>query len=156
MQSLSDIRQILSERGLRPRKRFGQNFLHDQNQILKLVDAASIGPGELVLEVGPGTGALTEALLDRGASVIACEIDRDLAAILGERFGGRINLIVGDCLKGQRELNDDVAAAISGRRFRLVANLPYQIASPLMAALLMDHPHCFPAQWDPKLGIHVT
>lgn len=133
---------MLSERGLRPRKRFGQNFLHDQNQILKLVDAARIDPGEFVFEVGPGTGALTEALLDRGANVIACEIDRDLAAILGERFGGRITLIVGDCLKGQRELSDDVAAAIAGRRFKLIANLPYQIASPLMAALLMDHPNC--------------
>jgi len=142
MQTLSDIRQLLSDRGLRPRKRFGQNFLHDQNQIRKLVDAADVTRGDLVLEVGPGTGALTEALLDRGVNVIACEIDRDLAAILRERFGDQINLIIGDCLKGQRELSDDVISAIAGRPFTLVANLPYQIASPLMAALLMDHPNC--------------
>jgi 16S rRNA (adenine1518-N6/adenine1519-N6)-dimethyltransferase len=136
MQTLSDIRQLLSERGLRPRKRFGQNFLHDQNQIRRLIEAADVKSGELVLEVGPGTGALTEALLDRGA------IDRDLAAILHERLGERIKLIVGDCLKGQRELSEDVVAAMGSRSFKLIANLPYQIASPLMAALLMDHLNC--------------
>lgn len=142
MQTLSEIRQLLADRGLRPRKRFGQNFLHDHNQILKLVDASGINTGDLVLEVGPGTGALTEALLDRRANIVACEIDRDLAAMLNERFGERISLIIGDCLKGQRELSDELIAEIGDRRFKLVANLPYQIASPFMAALLMDHPNC--------------
>jgi len=98
MQTLSEIRALLAERGLRPRHRLGQNFLHDKNQITRLVDAADVGSGDLVLEVGPGTGALTEALLERGAEIVACEIDRDLAGILRDRLGDRISLVEGDCL----------------------------------------------------------
>lgn len=142
MQSISEIRAILGQRGLQPRRRFGQNFLHDKNQLTKLVDAAEIIPGELVLEVGPGTGTLTETLLERGAEVIACELDRDLADVIKERIGERVTLIVGDALERGRRLNADIIAAIGGRSFKLVANLPYNIASPLMAALLLDHPGC--------------
>ena len=75
MQTLSEIRTILAERGLRPKKSLGQNFLHDQNQLRRLLEAAGVGPGDLVLEVGPGTGTLTEALLERGCEVIACEVN---------------------------------------------------------------------------------
>lgn len=142
MQSISEIRAILSERGLRPRHRFGQNFLHDKNQLIKLVDAADVSSGDLVLEVGPGTGTLTETLLERGAEVIACELDRDLAGIIADRLGDRVTLIVGDALQRGRQLNPQIVSAIDGREFKLVANLPYNIASPLMAALLLDHPNC--------------
>ena len=71
MQTLSEIRALLAERGLRPRHRLGQNFLHDKNQILRLVAAADVALGDRILEVGPGTGTLTEALLDRGAELVA-------------------------------------------------------------------------------------
>jgi len=142
MQSISEIRAILGERGLRPRHRFGQNFLHDKNQLTKLVEAAHLAPGDLVLEVGPGTGTLTETLLERGADVIACELDRDMAGIIADRLGDRVTLIVGDALQRGRRLNPDIVAALAGRSFRLVANLPYNIASPLMAMLLLDHPNC--------------
>jgi len=142
MQSISEIRAILDERGLSPRHRLGQNFLHDKNQLAKLVDAASITPGDVVLEVGPGTGTLTETLLDRGAIVIACELDRDLAGVIADRLGDRITLIVGDALQRSRQLNSEVLAAIANRPFKLVANLPYNIASPLMAGLLLEHPNC--------------
>lgn len=142
MQTLSEIRQLLAERGLRPKHRFGQNFLHDKNQLGKLIDAAEITPGDVVLEVGPGTGTLTEALLERGAEVVACELDRDLAALIRDRLGDRITLIEGDCLEGERRLNREVVSALAGRSFKLIANLPYQAASPLMGALLMDHPEC--------------
>jgi 16S rRNA (adenine1518-N6/adenine1519-N6)-dimethyltransferase len=142
VQTLSDIRQLLASRGLRPKHRLGQNFLHDHNFIRKLVEAANITPGDLVLEVGPGTGALTDALLAASASVIACEIDRDLAALLRERLGDRITLIEGDCLESARALNPRIAEAINSRGFKLVANLPYQVASPLITTLLIDHPHC--------------
>ena len=132
MQTLSEIRALLDSRGLRPRKRFGQNFLHDKNQLRRLVDASGVGEGDVVLEVGPGTGTLTEALLERGARVIASEIDEDLAGISEERLGDRVTLVRGDCLGGRRTLAPAIVAAIDGRSFTLVANLPYQAASPLM------------------------
>lgn len=142
MQTLTEIRGLLAARGLRPRHRFGQNFLHDQNQLRKLIEAAGVRPGDVVLEVGPGTGTLTEALLDAGAEVIACEIDRDLAALLRDRLGERITLIEGDCLESQRVLNAAIVKALAGREFKLIANLPYNVASPLMTTLLIEHEEC--------------
>ncbi|MEM7230010.1 MAG: 16S rRNA (adenine(1518)-N(6)/adenine(1519)-N(6))-dimethyltransferase RsmA [Planctomycetota bacterium] len=142
MQTLSEIRSLLAERGLHPRHRFGQNFLHDHQQIARLLDAADVQPEMVVLEVGPGTGILTEALLQRGATVIACEIDRDLASLIRDRLGDRITLIEGDCLDRGRTLNPQIYEVIDGRTFRLVANLPYQAASPLMSTLAVDTPNC--------------
>jgi 16S rRNA (adenine1518-N6/adenine1519-N6)-dimethyltransferase len=142
MQSLSEIRSLLEAHGLRPRKRFGQNFLHDKNHLARLVEVADVSPGDLVLEVGPGTGTLTEALLAAGAEVIACEIDEGLATLIEDRLGERITLVRGDCLDRGRRLAASVAEAIGDRPFRLVANLPYQVASPLMCTLLIDHPAC--------------
>jgi 16S rRNA (adenine1518-N6/adenine1519-N6)-dimethyltransferase len=142
MQNLAEIKQLLAARGLRPKHRFGQNFLGDLNLMRKLIEAAHIVPGDLVLEVGPGTGSLTEALLDAGAVVIACELDRDLAAIVRARLGDRITLIEGDAMQRGRTLNPAVVEALGGRSFTLVANLPYQIATSLMTALLIDHPTC--------------
>lgn len=149
MQSLSEIRELLQSRGLAPRHALGQNFLIDHNLLRKLVEASGAGPGDLVLEVGPGTGALTEALLEAGATVIACELDRGLAALLREtiaeqwgEWGPRFTLIEGDCLAGKRELAPAIASAIAGRPFRLVSNLPYGAATPLLLTLLIDHPEC--------------
>jgi 16S rRNA (adenine1518-N6/adenine1519-N6)-dimethyltransferase len=142
VQTLTEIRQLLAERGLTPRHRLGQNFLHDKNQLTKLVDAANVQPSDLILEVGPGTGTLTEALLERGANMIACELDEQLANLLHDRLDDRITLIRGDALDKQRRLNPQIIEAIHSRRFKLVANLPYQIASPLISSLLTDHPNC--------------
>ena len=166
MQTLSQIRELLAQRGLRPKHRLGQNFLHDKNQITKLIDAADFQSGDLVLEIGPGTGTLTAALLERGASVIACEIDEGMAGIIEDLFaehmtddgavggrrgrggggahsgGGSLVLIRGDALAKQRQLNPEIVRALADRPFKLIANLPYQIASPLMTTLLIDHPNC--------------
>ena len=141
MQTLSEIRSILAERGLRPKRKLGQNFLHDQNQLRRLLEAANVGQGDLVLEVGPGTGTLTEALLERGSTVVACELDPDMASILEDRLGGRITLIQADCLEGTRSLAPELQAALGEGPFRLVANLPYGAASPLMSLLATD-PRC--------------
>ncbi len=140
MQTLSEIRALLAGRGLRPKHRLGQNFLHDQNQLRKLIDASRIARGDVVLEVGSGTGTLTEALLEAGAKVIACELDENMASIVEERLP--IEVIRGDALLKQRELNPEIVASIDGRPFKLIANLPYQIASPLMSTLLIDYPNC--------------
>lgn len=143
-QSLAEIRDLLASRGLSPLKRFGQNFLVDQNLVRKLVDEAGVTPGEVVLEVGPGTGTLTEELLERGCEVVACELDRGLAALLRERLGERagFTLIEGDCLASKRHVSTEVVRTLGDRPFVLVANLPYGAATPLILALLTEHPAC--------------
>ena len=86
-QTLSEIRRLLAEAGLAPQHRFGQHFLIDLNLMRKVVAAADLQPADTVLEVGPGTGSLTEILLDRGARVVAVEIDHGLQGILRRRLG---------------------------------------------------------------------
>ena len=85
-------------------------------------------------------------LLEREVRVIAVEIDRDLAGLIRDRFGDRITLVEGDCLAKGRRLSPEAVSALEGAEFKLVANLPYQAASPLMASLLMHHPECS-GQW---------
>ena len=142
MQTLSEIRALLYERGLHPKHRLGQNFLHDKNILAKLIDAADLQPGELVLEIGPGTGTLTEALLDAGARILACEIDADIASIIEDRLSGRVQLICGDCLDSHRRLSCEIVSALGDQPFKLVANLPFQIASPLLCTILIHHRSC--------------
>lgn len=144
VQSLKEIKEILSARGLAPRHSLGQNFLIDQNLLRKLVASAGVGIGDLVLEVGPGTGTLTDVLLESGCDVIACELDRGLSQYLREVHGPnpRFTLIEGDCLTRARALNESVAALLADRDFTLVANLPYGAATPLIVTLLKDHPRC--------------
>jgi 16S rRNA (adenine1518-N6/adenine1519-N6)-dimethyltransferase len=146
VQDLARIKQLLAAHGLQPRHRFGQNFLHETTRIERLVDASGVTEGDLVLEVGPGTGALTEVLLARGCRVVACELDHGLADLIEQEIvpeaGGRLTLVRGDCLERGRRLAPAVREALGGEPFRLVANLPYQAASPLMAELAMHHPDC--------------
>ncbi|HRJ49219.1 MAG: ribosomal RNA small subunit methyltransferase A [Phycisphaeraceae bacterium] len=147
MQTLARIRQYLDDRGLSPLKRFGQNFLIDHNLIRKLVDASGVGPGSLVLEVGPGTGTMTEELLERGCEVVACELDHGLASLLrdvvgGGVGGGRFTLVEGDCLASKHALSSELIGAIGNRPFTLVSNLPYGAATPLLTTLLSRHRSC--------------
>src|SRR3954468_21687424 len=96
-QTKHEIQALLAGAGTEPRHRFGQNFMIDQNLVRLVADAGEIAPSDLVIEVGPGTGTLTEELLSRGGQVVAVEIDRDLAGLLRERFAGndRFQLIEG-------------------------------------------------------------
>ena len=161
MQTLAEIKALLDERGLSPKKTLGQNFLTDHNLIRKLTDAAKLSPGDLVLEVGPGTGTLTEHLLEQGCVVVACELDDRLAELNRERLGPRypdtFTLVHADCLASKRALNPELLEALEtrlreqergadngggGGAFTLVANLPYACATPLLLALLTRHPEC--------------
>ena len=132
----SRTREQLADRGLRPRRARGQHFLVDPGARDSIVEAAGIGPDRTVLEVGPGTGILTAALLARGATVLAIELDRGLAGLLRETLGShpRFTLWVGDIL------HFDFAAHLGTHpargRIRVVANIPYSITSPLVLRLL--------------------
>src|SRR5262245_51957316 len=100
-QTLADIRGLLAGAGIAPLHRFGQNFLIDLNLMRKLVAAAGVTSGDFVLEVGCGTGSLTELLLEAGATVIGVEIDRGLQSIVSQRFAhaSSFSLICGDVLE---------------------------------------------------------
>lgn len=146
MQSLTRIKELLEMAGHGPKKALGQNFLIDQNLINKLIDRSGVGAGDLVLEIGPGTGALTVGLLERGCRVVACELDRDLARVLGETLGAeypeRLTIVEGDCLAGKKALNSEVVEALGGEAFCMVANLPYHAATPVMMTLMTRHAGC--------------
>ncbi len=144
-QTKHQIEALLAEAGSHPRHRFGQNFMIDQNLVRLVAEAGEVGRSDLVVEVGPGTGTLTEELFERSDDVVVVEIDRDLAAVLRRRFADRGNfrLVEGDALAGKHELNAELlallrAAAARGQPAKLVANLPYNIASPLVIGLLVE------------------
>src|SRR5690348_8153122 len=117
-QTKHQIEALLGSAGIAPRHRFGQNFMIDQNLVRLVADAGMIAPGDLVVEVGPGTGTLTEEILARGAEVIAVEIDRELAKLLRERFASekRFSLIEGDALAGKHALNAELLDRFASAR----------------------------------------
>ncbi len=146
VQTKREITELLTEAGVRPRKRFGQHFLIDGNLMRRLCEAGEVGSDDRVLEVGGGTGGLTDLLVEAAAEVICVEVDQRLHGILDSRFAGRANfrVILGDVLASKHRLNPEVVRAMrdEGRTgcVKLVANLPYQIATPLVMNLLLDHP----------------
>jgi len=117
-----------------PRKRFGQNFLHDHSVIATILASAQINKGEHWLEIGPGLGALTGPLLNSGARLDVVELDRDLVAYLQEKFARHNNLTIhsGDALRFDYSSLIQTAT----ERLRIIGNLPYNISTPLMFHLL--------------------
>jgi 16S rRNA (adenine1518-N6/adenine1519-N6)-dimethyltransferase len=116
-----------------PLKRLGQHFLKDPRTVQRIVDALNPQPDETIVEIGPGTGALTASLLDRAGRVVAVEFDENLEPLLRERFGDRENfkLVMADAL------TTDICAEIQpSPRARLVANLPYNIATAILQRLI--------------------
>jgi 16S rRNA (adenine1518-N6/adenine1519-N6)-dimethyltransferase len=119
--------------GHRARRRFSQNFLHDPHYVARIVAAIDPRPGDRIVEIGPGLGALTTPLVARGGHLTAVEIDRDLAARLRERFTpAQLTLVEADALT----LDWCALAQADPRPLRIVGNLPYHISTPLLFALL--------------------
>jgi len=131
LMKLSDIRATLQQIGVSPAKALGQNFLHDQNLARWIVDRAQVTPEDYVVEIGPGLGALTGFLLEKGAHVLAIEKDPRLAKFLRSRFRDeRLEVVNTDALKF------DSRVLFAHRCVKLIGNLPYNISSPLLLKFL--------------------
>ncbi len=130
-------RELLASLGHEPKRFLGQNFLVDGNIVRKSLELAGVSAGDTVVEVGPGLGTLTSALLEAGANVWAVEKDRVLHAHLGEglatKFPATFHLLEGDAVEHPLA---DLPAAIAASDFKVVANLPYAIATPWLDAVL--------------------
>ena len=129
--NLSEIRNLLREEDIMLTKSLGQTFMHDQNQLRKIVGLAKLTAADHVIEIGPGLGSLTGLLLQTAGHVTAIETDRRLVKLLDERFGERSNFTLqhADAMKIVRKSKFDWS------KHKLVANLPYSIASPLLIDL---------------------
>ena len=136
MQTLRQLRELFDAEGLHPKKRFGQCFLIDGNLMDRLLEMTELTGNETVLEIGPATGSLTEDILPRAARVVACEIDTQLSEVLKRRLDDpKLTVIVGDVLAGKHEGAEEALAAVRPVA-HLVSNLPYNIATPVVALCL--------------------
>jgi 16S rRNA (adenine1518-N6/adenine1519-N6)-dimethyltransferase len=134
-----EIRGLAERLGVRPTKTLGQNFVHDPNTVRRIARLAGVGPGDLVAEIGPGLGSLTLALLETGADVVAIEIDPVLAGVLAQTVAERapdaatrLRVITADALT----VTADHLREVGGLPTALVANLPYNVAVPVLLTLL--------------------
>jgi len=132
---VADIRLLANRIGLRPTKALGQNFVHDANTIRRITRIADLAPGEVVLEVGPGLGSLTLGLLDAGARVVAVEVDPRLAAVLPETIRERAPGLANDLTVIARDARR-LDTPLDPPPTALVANLPYNVAVPVLLHLL--------------------
>jgi 16S rRNA (adenine1518-N6/adenine1519-N6)-dimethyltransferase len=149
-QTLSHIQRLLAAHGIRPKNKLGQCFLIDLNLIDLIVRTAELSRSDLVLEVGAGTGSLTAHLAAEAGAVVSLEIDPTVHALAREQVAGRdnVHLLRADALRNKNDLNPELIAALiaAQERFncsqcKLVANLPYAVATPVIANLLIgDRP----------------
>lgn len=125
---------ILKTFGIHMSKKLGQNFLINKGIVAGIVEAAQLTPGDHVLEIGPGIGTLTQGLAESGASVTAVELDRRLIEILGKTLEGyhNVQVIHGDILRL------DISREIGAEKYKVVANLPYYITTPIIMRLLEE------------------
>ncbi len=133
----SVVAEILERHGLRLTRTLGQHFLVDGNVLRRLLEAAALTPEDTALEIGPGIGTLTEELCGRARRVVAVEMDSRLLAVLDETLGPRPNLelVEGDAMRV------DLAGLFSpGEKVKVVSNLPYNVATPLILRLLRELP----------------
>jgi 16S rRNA (adenine1518-N6/adenine1519-N6)-dimethyltransferase len=137
-------RQLLRQFGFKPRKRLGQHFLIDEAVLGRILSAAELSPGDIVVEIGPGLGILTEALARQGARVIAVEFDGKLVALLRKRLAGfpDVRIVRADILRIAPEqlLKENLPASALARGYKVIANLPYYITSPVLSHFLEAQP----------------
>lgn len=138
-----DTKAALKKFNIRPTKSLGQNFLIDNNVIKRIVDAAGIGNGDLVIEIGPGLGGMTAELAAKAGRVIAVEIDRHLLPVLGEnlKFCPNVTILNKDIMKVDiqkdiMEMKELTDSGFKPDKVRIVANLPYYITTPVVMKLL--------------------
>lgn len=137
---LAEMRDWLNKRDIQLTKSLGQNFLHDAHQLQRIADAGELTKTDKVLEIGPGLGPLTELLLERAGEVLAIETDARLVEVLRERFGSTLALDSQRPASNFQLLHADALEFIKRERrdwsdWKLVANLPYSVASPILVEL---------------------
>ncbi len=131
------INDLLAEHSLAPRRDLGQNFVADPNTVRRIAALARVGPGDRVVEIGAGLGSLTLALADTGATVTALEVDRGVVPVLREIVADRPNVGV---IEGDAMRLDWISTLDPRHQWVLVANLPYNVATPLVCDLLDEVP----------------
>ena len=144
-QTLSFISKSLERAGLHPKTKYGQNFLVDLNLLDILVKGADIQKTDVVLEIGTGMGSLSKLMSPLAGAIVTVEIDRDLQALAAKelRGAGNITMLSCDALRNKNHMRDEVLVAVReklaslpGSKFKLVANLPYNVATPIISNLL--------------------
>ena len=140
-----ETRELLDRFGLATKHRLGQNFLVDDRVVARILDLAQVGENDVVLEVGPGIGTLTVALLARASAVCSIEADRELEGVLAEtcsRCPGRLALVMGDALRvGENDVRAALAdAGVDAAPRLFVSNLPYQVATAVIMRVLIEVP----------------
>jgi 16S rRNA (adenine1518-N6/adenine1519-N6)-dimethyltransferase len=131
------IHELLTDSGLAPRRDLGQNFVADANTVRRIAQLADVAAGDHVVEIGAGLGSLTLALADTGAHVLAIEVDRGIVPVLRDVVAERPNVVVVEA----DATRADWASLLAGAdRWTLVANLPYNVATPLVCDVLDDVP----------------
>jgi 16S rRNA (adenine1518-N6/adenine1519-N6)-dimethyltransferase len=145
-QTLSYLRSLLESHGIRPKNKLGQNFLIDLNLLDLIVRTAELAKEDLVLEVGSGTGTLTGRVAEAAGAVVAVEVDADFCALTRELMvnHSHVRVLHADALRNKNEMNPALLAALdelrrtySCTRLKLVANLPYVVATPVICNLLL-------------------
>ncbi len=132
----ADIGRLLADHGVRPSRALGQNFVADPNTVRRIVRLAGVGTGSRVVEIGAGLGSLTLALAQAGATVLAVEVDRHLVPVLRSVVAGAPGVTVVEADARHLDWSAMAALASPGAPWQLVANLPYNVATPLVINLL--------------------
>ena len=148
-QTLTFLTKSLERAGLHPKTKYGQNFLIDLNLLDILVQGAEISKSDVILEVGTGMGSLSKLMAPLAGAIVTVEIDRDLQALAAKELRGANNITMLSCdaLRNKNHMRDEVLvavreklASIPGSHFKLVANLPYNVATPIISNLLTVDP----------------
>ncbi|MBJ32254.1 MAG: 16S rRNA (adenine(1518)-N(6)/adenine(1519)-N(6))-dimethyltransferase [Acidimicrobiaceae bacterium] len=139
----TQVRDLMDRHGIRPKRSLGQNFVVEPNTVRRIAELAGVGPGDRVVEIGPGLGCLTLALAEAGAEVLAVELDDVLAGVVAEvateaGYGGRVEVVHADATTV--DWPTMLADRADGASWTLVANLPYNVSVPLVCDVLDTAP----------------